>query len=224
MRVTVTGKAAHSGANFENGISAIEELAHKIAAWHALTDVPRGITVNVGLVRGGQTVNTVAPSAEADIDLRFLSRADRDLTMRGFDRSWTRPTPRHGREAGSLRRIPAAERDARQRAALPALCRLRRGARAEYSFGVHRRLRRFRICRKCRCADPVRDRADRRESAYARRISGARLDGAARAGAGTRDSAVAGRLSRRVWPWPRLYEAGLWGRAHAFAKRCRLSD
>jgi glutamate carboxypeptidase len=81
MRVTVTGKAAHSGANFENGISAIEELARKVVAWHALTDIPRGITVNVGLVRGGQTVNTVAPSAEADIDLRFLSRADRDLTM-----------------------------------------------------------------------------------------------------------------------------------------------
>ena len=81
MRVTVTGKAAHSGANFEKGISAIEELARKIIAWHALTDIPRGVTVNVGLINGGQTVNTVAPSAEADIDLRFSTRADRDLTM-----------------------------------------------------------------------------------------------------------------------------------------------
>ena len=81
MRVRVAGKAAHSGANFEQGISAIEELARKIIAWHALTDVARGITVNVGLINGGQTVNTVAPSAEADIDLRFPTRADRDLTM-----------------------------------------------------------------------------------------------------------------------------------------------
>jgi len=81
MQIAVTGKAAHSGANFEQGISAIEELARKIVALHALTDISRGITVNVGIVRGGQTVNTVAPSAEAEVDLRFLTRAERDVTM-----------------------------------------------------------------------------------------------------------------------------------------------
>ena len=81
MQLAVTGKAAHSGANFAQGISAIEELARKIVALHALTDIARGITVNVGIVRGGQTVNTVAPSAEAEVDLRFLTRADRDVTM-----------------------------------------------------------------------------------------------------------------------------------------------
>src|SRR6266540_465518 len=81
MQLAVIGKAAHSGANFEQGISAIEELARKIVALHALTDVARGITVNVGIVRGGQTVNTVAPSAQAEVDLRFLTRADRDVTM-----------------------------------------------------------------------------------------------------------------------------------------------
>ncbi len=81
MRLAITGKAAHSGANFAQGISAIEELARKIVALHALTDIARGITVNVGIVRGGQTVNTVAPSAQAEVDLRFLTRADRDVTM-----------------------------------------------------------------------------------------------------------------------------------------------
>ena len=81
MQLAVTGKAAHSGANFEAGISAIEELAKKIVALHSLTDVERGITVNVGTVRGGQSVNTVAPSAQGEIDLRFLTRADRDVTM-----------------------------------------------------------------------------------------------------------------------------------------------
>src|SRR5262249_882779 len=81
MQLAVTGKAAHSGANFEQGISAIGELAHKIVALHALTDIDRGITVNVGIVRGGQTVNTVANFAEAEIDLRFLMHADRDVTM-----------------------------------------------------------------------------------------------------------------------------------------------
>ena len=34
MRFEIAGKAAHSGANFEMGISAINELAHKTLALH----------------------------------------------------------------------------------------------------------------------------------------------------------------------------------------------
>jgi len=78
MRMRITGKAAHSGGSFTEGISAIEELARKIQAIHALTDLPRGITLNVGLIRGGQSVNTVAPWAEGEIDLRYIDPADRD--------------------------------------------------------------------------------------------------------------------------------------------------
>jgi glutamate carboxypeptidase len=81
MRFEITGKAAHSGANFEVGISAINELAHKTLALNALTDIKRGITLNVGVVSGGQTVNTVAPWAKGEVDLRFITRADRDETM-----------------------------------------------------------------------------------------------------------------------------------------------
>jgi glutamate carboxypeptidase len=77
MRLEVLGKAAHSGGNFEKGISAIGELAHKIVAMHALTDLKRGITVNVGVVKGGQSVNTTAPQAEGLIDLRYIKPADR---------------------------------------------------------------------------------------------------------------------------------------------------
>jgi glutamate carboxypeptidase len=81
MVVRITGKAAHSGANFADGVSAIEELARKIQALHALTDLERGITVNVGLVSGGQSVNTVAPWAEGQIDLRYVSPEDKDDVM-----------------------------------------------------------------------------------------------------------------------------------------------
>lgn len=77
MQMDVTGKAAHSGANHEKGVSAIEELARKIPEIHKLTDYARGITLNVGTIRGGQTVNTVAPSASAEIDLRYVKAADR---------------------------------------------------------------------------------------------------------------------------------------------------
>lgn len=86
MRMRITGKAAHSGGNFTDGISAIEELARKIQAIHALTDLSRGITLNVGLVRGGQSVNTVAPWAEGEIDLRYVRPADRDDVVASISR------------------------------------------------------------------------------------------------------------------------------------------
>ncbi|HYF06087.1 MAG TPA: M20 family metallopeptidase [Acetobacteraceae bacterium] len=79
--VDIEGKAAHSGGNFEAGISAIGEAAHKIVAIHALTDLKRGITLNVGLVSGGQSVNTVAPACQFQIDLRYVEKPDRDEVM-----------------------------------------------------------------------------------------------------------------------------------------------
>ena len=81
MAMEITGKASHSGLNFSDGISAIEELAQKIVALHKLTDLERSITLNVGLVSGGQSVNTVAPSARGEIDLRYLEPRDRGEIM-----------------------------------------------------------------------------------------------------------------------------------------------
>ncbi|MHB2168553.1 M20 family metallopeptidase [Alsobacter sp. R-9] len=77
MEMQVTGKAAHSGAFYERGVSAIEEIARKIQALHRLTDLPAGITVNVGIIKGGQTVNTIAPWASGEIDLRYVTAAQR---------------------------------------------------------------------------------------------------------------------------------------------------
>jgi len=81
MKMEIAGKAAHSGGNYQEGISAIEELARKITALHAITDLTKGTTVNVGLVSGGQTVNTVAPWAKCEIDLRYVTPADREDAM-----------------------------------------------------------------------------------------------------------------------------------------------
>lgn len=77
----VTGKAAHAGVKPEDGVSAIEALCHKIQALHALTDFDSGMTVNVGIVKGGDTFNTVAPWAEACVDLRFRTLHDRALLL-----------------------------------------------------------------------------------------------------------------------------------------------
>jgi glutamate carboxypeptidase len=86
MHVGITGKAAHSGANFAAGISAIGELAHKIIQIHALTDLTKGITLNVGLVSGGQSVNTTAPYAEGQIDMRYVDPKDRAAVMAEIER------------------------------------------------------------------------------------------------------------------------------------------
>lgn len=69
-RLIVRGRAAHAGSQPERGRSAIGEMAHKIVALHALTDLQRGVTVNVGVVRGGERSNVVAEEAYAEIDLR----------------------------------------------------------------------------------------------------------------------------------------------------------
>jgi glutamate carboxypeptidase len=75
ITIEVTGKAAHSGGAHEQGISAIEELCRKVLELHALTDYATGTTANVGLIRGGQSVNTVAPLAAAEVDVRFKTIA-----------------------------------------------------------------------------------------------------------------------------------------------------
>jgi glutamate carboxypeptidase len=75
LSVEVTGRAAHSGGAHEQGISAIEELCRKVLDLHALTDYATGTTANVGLIQGGQSVNTVAPLATAEVDVRFRTIA-----------------------------------------------------------------------------------------------------------------------------------------------------
>ncbi len=81
IRLAIRGKAAHAGIDPGGGISAIEELAHKILALHRLGDLNAGISVNVGVVSGGQSVNTTAPFADAFIDLRFREPGDRERVM-----------------------------------------------------------------------------------------------------------------------------------------------
>ena len=92
MHMAITGKAAHSGANFAAGISAIGELAHKIIQIHALTNLTKGITLNVGLVAGGQSVNTTAPYAEGQIDMRYVNPADRAAVMAEIERIVATPS------------------------------------------------------------------------------------------------------------------------------------
>lgn len=71
LRIDVEGKAAHSGAFIENGISANDELARKMIEIKKLMDIENGITINFGKIQGGIGNNVVSPSASATIHLAF---------------------------------------------------------------------------------------------------------------------------------------------------------
>ncbi|MGE3992089.1 M20/M25/M40 family metallo-hydrolase [Pseudorhodoplanes sp.] len=64
-RLTVTGKPSHAGLLLNEGISAIEEMARQIVSVNGKGDDET--TFSVGVVRGGQWVNCVATTCEAEI-------------------------------------------------------------------------------------------------------------------------------------------------------------
>ncbi|MCU4967381.1 M20 family metallopeptidase [Bacillus toyonensis] len=69
--IQIKGKAAHAGQDHQDGISAIQEMAHQILFLHSLTDYELDTTLNVGVVRGGSGLNVVAEQAELNVDLRI---------------------------------------------------------------------------------------------------------------------------------------------------------
>ena len=83
-RVTVRGRAAHAGLDFGAGASAVVELAEQIRCVAAWSDIPAGLTVNPGLVRGGSATNVVAAEAWVDVDVRFWRKAQAEAIDRAF--------------------------------------------------------------------------------------------------------------------------------------------
>lgn len=74
--VRVTGRSSHTGLAPQEGASAIQELSHVIQKLHAVSDVRRGITVNVGQIQGGTRPNVVAAEATAVVDVRVRTVED----------------------------------------------------------------------------------------------------------------------------------------------------
>ncbi len=82
--LVVRGKAAHAGADFTAGASAILELARQIGKIAAFTNLARGTTVNPGVISGGARPNVVASEARAEIDVRVLRLKDAEALDRKF--------------------------------------------------------------------------------------------------------------------------------------------
>ena len=78
FEVFIKGVPAHAGSRPEDGRSAIRELANVIQTLEGLNDPIRGITVNVGVVRGGTRPNVIAEEAYAAVDMRAPTVAAAD--------------------------------------------------------------------------------------------------------------------------------------------------
>jgi glutamate carboxypeptidase len=79
------GVAAHAGAEPEKGRSAIVEMGHKILELSALNDFDRGVTVNVGEIRGGTYPYVIAEEAVARIDCRIPTKEDGERLIEKFN-------------------------------------------------------------------------------------------------------------------------------------------
>jgi glutamate carboxypeptidase len=91
-KVTVYGRASHAGVDFENGASAVVELARQIERIAGFTNLKRGLTVNPGVIAGGTRSNVIAAEAWADVDMRIARLKDAPAldkkfhSLRPFDR------------------------------------------------------------------------------------------------------------------------------------------
>jgi glutamate carboxypeptidase len=78
FEVFIKGVPSHAGTRPEDGRSAIRELGNVIQTLEGMNDLKRGVTVNVGVVRGGTKPNVIAEEAYAEVDMRVPSIADAD--------------------------------------------------------------------------------------------------------------------------------------------------
>src|SRR5580698_5881485 len=76
FEVFIKGVPAHAGTRPEDGRSAIRELGNIIQTLEAMNDLTRGVTVNVGVVKGGTKPNVIPEEAYAEVDMRVATIAD----------------------------------------------------------------------------------------------------------------------------------------------------
>jgi glutamate carboxypeptidase len=78
FEVFINGVPAHAGTRPGDGRSAIRELGNIIQTLEAMNDPKRGVTVNVGVVRGGTRPNVIPEQAYAEVDMRVPTLTDAD--------------------------------------------------------------------------------------------------------------------------------------------------
>ncbi len=72
----VRGRSAHAGRDLHLGRNAIDVLAKCIIKINSLTNTRHGLTVNIGLIEGGQALNVVPDMAIARFNIRLEKAED----------------------------------------------------------------------------------------------------------------------------------------------------
>ncbi len=69
-KIEVWGRSAHAGVEPHLGRNAILELAGQVQKLHALNGTIPGVTLSVGIIRGGERTNVVPDYAYCELDIR----------------------------------------------------------------------------------------------------------------------------------------------------------
>jgi glutamate carboxypeptidase len=86
VRAVYHGREAHAGVEPWRGRSAVLQAARAIDALHALNGRWEGVTVNVGVVKGGTRPNVVAGRCEIEVDVRATTQAGFDEAVEEVQR------------------------------------------------------------------------------------------------------------------------------------------
>lgn len=84
VRLEAKGKAAHAG-HPEKGVNAIDELIHQLQRIKEIEKKElkkEEMTVNIGLIQGGEKPNIVAEKASAILDIRFWKNSHKDEVIK----------------------------------------------------------------------------------------------------------------------------------------------
>lgn len=81
LTLIAKGKAAHAGRAFDEGRNAICYLAEALIEVQKLNGKRDGVTINVGLISGGEALNVVPDTAVAKLDIRIGHPDDEPWVM-----------------------------------------------------------------------------------------------------------------------------------------------
>jgi glutamate carboxypeptidase len=84
FRIDVAGLSAHAGVEPDKGSNAIIELAQRLIAVHALNGTITSVTLNAGVIHGGERPNVVPDAAYALVDVRVGDSAGQEAVERAL--------------------------------------------------------------------------------------------------------------------------------------------
>ncbi|MCD6259657.1 MAG: M20 family metallopeptidase [Helicobacteraceae bacterium] len=84
--ISITGKAAHAGVRYTEGINANLEASYKLQELTKLTNLSLGTTVNVGKITGGIGANTISPKCDLLLEIRYTSEQEQDRLLAALEK------------------------------------------------------------------------------------------------------------------------------------------